>query len=122
MIYAKYIVSFIGIIYFGFHSDCRSLYSSNKMNESFPASPSSPALVNWSLDFFQFFYYIFSSFTFQMLSCKSPKPSPFPAPPPTHSHFLVLEFHCTGAYKVCKTSLPNDGRLGHLLVHMQLET
>ena len=25
-----------------------------------------------------------------------------PAPLPSHSHFLVLEFPCTGAYKVCK--------------------
>ena len=38
-----------------------------------------------------------------MLSQKSPKPSPSPTPLPTHSHFLALEFLCTGAYKVCKT-------------------
>jgi hypothetical protein len=25
-----------------------------------------------------------------------------PQPLPTHSPFLSLEFHCTGAYKVCK--------------------
>jgi hypothetical protein len=37
---------------------------------------------------------------------------------------LALVFPCTGAYKVSKTkaSLPNDGQLGHLLLHMQLET
>ena len=36
------------------------------------------------------FYYIFSSFTFQMLSRKPPIPYPRPAPQPTHSCFLVL--------------------------------
>jgi hypothetical protein len=50
-----------------------------------------------------------------MLSLKSPIPSPLPAPLPIHTHFLVLVFPC-GA------SLPNDGQLGHLLLHMQLET
>jgi hypothetical protein len=60
-----------------------------------------------------------------MLSRKFPIPSSRSAPLPTHSHFLALAFPCTGAYKVCKTkgaSLPNDGWLGHLLLHMQLET
>ena len=62
-----------------------------------------------------------------MLSPKSPIPSPCPAPLPTHFHFLALAFPCTGAFKVCKTkgqgaSLPNDGQLGHLLLHMQVET
>ena len=52
-----------------------------------------------------------------MLSQKSPIPSPQPAPQPTH--FLVLAFPCTGAYILCKTI---DGILGHLLLHMQLET
>jgi hypothetical protein len=37
-----------------------------------------------------FFNYVFSSFTFQMLSQKSPRPSPPPLP--THSHFLALAF------------------------------
>jgi hypothetical protein len=55
-----------------------------------------------------------------MLSRKSPIPSPHPAPLPTHFHFLALAFPCTGAYK--GASLPNDGLLGHLLLHMQLET
>jgi hypothetical protein len=27
-------------------------------------------------------------------------------PLPTHSHFLALEFPCTGAYKVCKSNGP----------------
>jgi hypothetical protein len=42
---------------------------------------------------------------------------------PTHSYFLALAFPCTEAYKVCNTkgTLPSDGRLGHLLIHMQLE-
>ena len=34
-----------------------------------------------------------------------PKSPPYP-PPPTHSHFLVLAFPCTEAYKVCKTKGP----------------
>jgi hypothetical protein len=55
--------------------------------------------------FFSFFYQIFSSFTFQMLSQKSPIPSPppGPAPQPTHSHFLALTFLCPGAYDLHKT-------------------
>jgi hypothetical protein len=60
-----------------------------------------------------------------MLSRKFPIPSPRPAPLPTHSHFLALAFPCTGAYKNLQdlgACLPNDGRLGHLLLHMQLET
>jgi hypothetical protein len=48
--------------------------------------------------FIKLFYYIFSSFTFQMLSSKPPIYSPCPAPQPTHSHFLALAFPCTGAY------------------------
>jgi hypothetical protein len=50
---------------------------------------------------------------------------PNPALLPTHSHFLAPVFPCTRTYKVCNTkgaSLPRDGRLGHLLLHMQLET
>jgi hypothetical protein len=30
--------------------------------------------------------------------------SPCPASLPTHSHFLALEFPCTGEYKVCNTN------------------
>ena len=41
------------------------------------------------------------SFTFQMLSQKSPIPLP-PTPLPTHSHFLALVFPCTEAYKVAR--------------------
>jgi hypothetical protein len=49
------------------------------------------------------FYYIFSTFTFQMLSRKSPIPSLHPAPQPTHSHFLALAFPCIGVYVLPKT-------------------
>jgi hypothetical protein len=49
------------------------------------------------------FYYIFSSFTLQMPSWKSPIPSPPPAPQPTHFYSLALAFPCTGAYNLCKT-------------------
>jgi hypothetical protein len=69
---------------------------------------------------------MFSLFTFQMLSLKFPIPSPPPAllpyPPtptswPWRSTVLGhIKFAIQGA------SLPNDGRLGHLLLHMQLET
>jgi hypothetical protein len=49
------------------------------------------------------FYWIFSSFTFQMLSSKSPIHSLCPAPQPTHSCFMTLAFPCTGAYGLLKT-------------------
>ena len=39
-----------------------------------------------------------------MLSQKFPIHSPRPASLPTHSHFLALEFPCTGEYKVCNTN------------------
>jgi hypothetical protein len=52
--------------------------------------------------FFSFFYKVFISFAFPMLSQKSPTPTP----PPTHSHFLALEFPCIEAYKVCKINGP----------------
>ena len=57
-----------------------------------------------------------------MLSQKSPIPSPRPAFLHTHSHFLALVFPYTGPYKVCKTKGPLLVQLGHLLLHMQLET
>jgi hypothetical protein len=46
--------------------------------------------------FLRHFYYIFSSFTFQMLSPKPPVLSPCPTPQPTHNQFLALAFPCTG--------------------------
>jgi hypothetical protein len=70
------------------------------------------------------YYSIFSLFTFPMLSQKFPiPPAPCPAPLPIHSHFLVLVFPCTGAYKVCKTKGPLfPGQLGNPLLHMQRTT
>jgi hypothetical protein len=53
-----------------------------------------------------FFYYVFSSITFPMLSQKSPIPSPQHTSLPTPSHFLSLAFPCTGAYKVCVANGP----------------
>ena len=47
-----------------------------------------------------FFYQIFSSFPFQMLSQKFPIPSLCPAPLLTHSCFLALAFPFIGAYKI----------------------
>ena len=56
-----------------------------------------------------------------MLSQKFPIPSPHLVLLPTHSHFLALYW---GIYSLQYqgASLPNNGRLGHLLLHMQLET
>jgi hypothetical protein len=76
--------------------------------------------------FFNIFYYIISSITFPMLSQKSPIPSsPLPYPP-IPIYFLALPFPCTGAYTVCVSNGPlfpvMAGRLGHLLIHMQLES
>ena len=56
---------------------------------------------------------------------QAPYTLPHPAPQPTHSPFLTLAFPCTEAYKVCNTKgplFPSDSWLGHLLLHMQLET
>jgi hypothetical protein len=63
----------------------------------------------------------FLHLTFQMLSQRSPIPSLYLAPIPIHSHFLALAFPCTRAFKVW-ASLPNDGWIGHLLLHMLLDT
>jgi hypothetical protein len=52
-----------------------------------------------------FFYYVFSSITFPVLSQKSLKPSP-PLPYPPIPILLALVFPCTGAYKVCKSNVP----------------
>jgi hypothetical protein len=56
-----------------------------------------------------------------------PIASPHPAPLTTDSQFLALIIPCTWAYKFCKNSLqgaslPNDGQLSHLLIHMKLQT
>jgi hypothetical protein len=50
-------------------------------------------------------YQVFFSFTFPMLSQKSPIPLT-PTPLPTDSHFLALAFPYTEAYKVCMTNGP----------------
>jgi hypothetical protein len=55
------------------------------------------------LFFKKHFYEIFSLFTFQMLSRKSPISPPRPAPQPTHSHLMALVSPCTGAYNLGKT-------------------
>ena len=57
-------------------------------------------------NFFLFFYWVFSSFTFPMLSQKSPirsPPLPYPLIP---IFFLALAFPCTGAYTVCMSNGP----------------
>jgi hypothetical protein len=70
------------------------------------------------------FYGVFISFTFLMLSQKSP--TRYPTHSPTHPlPLLGMEFPCTEAYKKLHdqwASLSTDGRLGHLFIHMQLET
>ena len=57
--------------------------------------PGTIAQDHFMLVFF-FFNWVFISFTFPMLSQKSP----------TRSHFLALAFPCTKAYKVCTTNGP----------------
>jgi hypothetical protein len=54
---------------------------------------------------YHYYYYVFSSFTFSLLSQKSPIPSHH-TPLPTHSHFLALVFPYTEAHKVCMTNGP----------------
>jgi hypothetical protein len=61
-------------------------------------------IEEWTL-FLTFFNWVFSSFTFQMLSQKSPITSPG-TPLPTNSLFLALVFPCAEAYKDCKTKGP----------------
>jgi hypothetical protein len=89
-------------------------------------------LHNLTVSFFPYYYaYLFFPFFIRYLAhlhfqcyTKSPPYPPTPTPLPTHSPFLALVFPCTGAYKVCVSNGPlsSDGRLGHLLIHMQLES
>jgi hypothetical protein len=61
-----------------------------------------------SLGSFFLIFFIIMYFLQLHLECY-PKSPPYPPPPtslPTHSHFLVLEFPCSGAYKVCKSNGP----------------
>ena len=80
--------------------------------------------------FFTNFYYIFSLFTFQMLSLflvfppKIPNPfSPPSAPQPTHSHFWSWHSPILGhrAFTGPRAFPPIDDLLGHPLLHLQLE-
>jgi hypothetical protein len=74
---------------------------------------------------FIYFYYIFSSITFPMLSQKSPIPSP-PLPYPLITTFFfgpgIPLYWGIYSLRVQWASLSSDGRLGHLLIHMQLES
>jgi hypothetical protein len=77
-----------------------------------------------------FYYYLFSLFTFQMLSpflvssLKIPYAPLLPAPQPTHSHFLAWPSPILGhrIFARPRASPPIDGQVGHPLLHMQLET
>ena len=75
------------------------------------------------LSFFPFFIRYLAHLHFQCYTKSPPYPPP-PIPLPTLSPFLALAFPCTGAYKVYVSNGPlsSDGRLGHLLLHMQLES
>jgi hypothetical protein len=71
-----------------------------------------------------FYYWVFISFTFPMLSQKSPTPSlthspTHPLPPLDPGIPLYWGIY---SLRVQWASLSTDGRLGHLLIHMQLET
>jgi hypothetical protein len=73
---------------------------------------------------FYFIFYIFSSITFPMLSQKSPIPSP-PLPYPLIPIFFgpgVPLYWGIYSLHVQWASLSSDDRLGHLLIHMQLES
>jgi hypothetical protein len=63
-----------------------------------------------------------SLFLVYLLKC--PIPSSCLVPQPIHSHFLALAFPCTRTYNLPRprASPRIDGRLGHPLLHMQLET
>jgi hypothetical protein len=68
-----------------------------------------------------FYYYVFSSITFRMLSQKSPIPSPqllYPLIPVFWLWHSPVLGHIN--LRVQWASLSSDGRLGHLLIHMQL--
>jgi hypothetical protein len=72
-----------------------------------PTEPSHQPLLFFNLDYF---YYIFSLFTFQMLSpfLVSTLQTPFPIPPSTahqliHSCFLALAFPYTGSESLHRT-------------------
>jgi hypothetical protein len=76
----------------------------------------------------QVFFFLIRYFLYLHFKCY-PESSLYPTPallpyPPTPTSW-PWHFPCTGAYRSLQdqgASLPNDGRLGHLLLHMQLET
>jgi hypothetical protein len=71
------------------------------------------------------FYYIYSSITFPMLYQKSPIPSPPHFPTHSFPFFFgpgVPLYWGIYSLQVQWASLSSDGRLGHLLIHMQLES
>jgi hypothetical protein len=79
----------------------------------------------WGLQiFFNIFITYFSQLHFQCY----PKSPPYPPPLislPTHSHFFgpgVPLYWGIYSLRVQWASLSSDGRLGHLLIHMQLES
>jgi hypothetical protein len=75
--------------------------------------------------FFFFNFFLLGIFLVYIFNAIPKVPHTHPLNPlPTHSPFLALAFPCTGAYKVGKSNGPlcSDGQLGHLLMHMQLET
>jgi hypothetical protein len=87
-------------------------------------APEKLTLENYCHFFLNIFIRYFPHLHFRCYP-KSPPYLPPPTSLPSHSHIFALAFPCTGAYKVCKSkgaSLSSDGRLGHLLIHMQLES
>jgi hypothetical protein len=114
------------VFYLHINSVIYSRFPLNYIKNQYSMTLVSSLLGRDSKHFFLFFirYFLYIRFKFQMLSLKFPMLS-LPIPLPTHSHLLALAFPCTEAYKVCKTNgplFPMMALLGHLLIHMQLET
>ena len=62
--------------------------------------------IDWTLSFF-FLIFLLGIFLIYISNAIPKVPHTLPSTPlPTHSHFLALEFPCTGAYKVCKSNGP----------------
>jgi hypothetical protein len=81
--------------------------------------------ANFPKDLVVFFFKYFLLCIFvNYISNAIPKVSPPTLPYPPIPIFLALAFPCTGAYKVCLSNRPlsSDGQLGHLLIHMQIES
>jgi hypothetical protein len=93
--------------------------------DTLPAHPLESLPDSWgqnpALFFFQFFIRYFLHLHFK---CYPESPPYLPPPPPTYTSWPWCS-PVLGAYKVCKTKgplFPMIGRLGHLLIHRQLET